>query len=69
MSAAEILAELPRLTPEERTAIRRRLRELEEADGLLFLQEAADLMFRDADNREESDAILHLLATRLGLVA
>jgi hypothetical protein len=45
MSAVEIIKELPKLTTEERSAVRRRLRELEEADEKLFLHESADAMF------------------------
>ena len=40
MSAAEIIAELPKRTPEERKRIVRRVGELEEADEMLFLDEA-----------------------------
>ena len=47
MSAAEIIAELPKLTAEERAAVLRRLRELEERDESQFLHEAADLMFQE----------------------
>ena len=56
MSVTEIIQELPRLTPEERSAIGRRLRELEEGDELLFLHEAADSMFRHMDTQEAKDA-------------
>jgi len=56
MSASEIIAELPKLTPEERSAVRRRLRELEEQDGLLFLNEAADSMFQEMDKQEAENA-------------
>jgi hypothetical protein len=41
MSAAEIIAELPKLTRDERAAVARRLRELEEEDMGTFLHEAA----------------------------
>ena len=51
MSAAEIIAELPRLTAEERSAVRKRLLQLEDQDELLFLHEAADTVFRDMDKR------------------
>jgi hypothetical protein len=52
MSAVEILAELPKLTDDERSAIRRRLRELDEQDEAQFLHESADTMFRDMDKQE-----------------
>jgi len=56
MSASEIIAELPKLTPEERSAVRRRLRELEEQDELLFLNEAAGSMFQEMDKQEAENA-------------
>jgi hypothetical protein len=56
MSAAEIMAELPKLTAEERAAIARRLRELDEEDATLFLHEATDLAFQELDRREAEDA-------------
>ena len=56
MSAAEIIAELPKLTPEERDAVARKLRELEERDEQLFLHESAAQMFQDMDRREADDA-------------
>jgi hypothetical protein len=56
MSAAEIIAELPKLTPEEREAVARRLRELEERDELSFLHEAATQMFQGMDRQEAEDA-------------
>ncbi|HEX7576913.1 MAG TPA: hypothetical protein VF430_02620 [Verrucomicrobiae bacterium] len=49
MSAVEIIKELPKLTTEERSAVRRWLRELEEQDEMLFLHESADAMFHDMD--------------------
>jgi hypothetical protein len=52
MSAVEIIKELPKLTTEERFAVRRRLRELEEQDEMLFLHESADTMLQDMDNQE-----------------
>ncbi len=55
MSLAEIIRELPKLTAEERSAVRQRLKELEEKDELLFLHEAADSMFKDLDKRETKD--------------
>jgi hypothetical protein len=56
MSVAEIIQELPKLTQDERSAIRRRLRELEESDGILFLNESADIMFQDTDKQETENA-------------
>ena len=56
MSAAEIIQELPKLTADERAAIRQRLRELEEQDGSLFLHEAADSMFKYMDKQEAKNA-------------
>ena len=57
MSAAEIIAELPKLTAEERAAVLRRLRELEERDELHFLHEAADSMFQEMDKEESKDVL------------
>jgi hypothetical protein len=56
MSAVEILAELPKLTSEERSVVRRRLRELDERDEQQFLHESADAMFQDLDKQEADDA-------------
>lgn len=56
MSAVEILAELPKLTNEERSVIRRRLQELDERDELQFLHESADAMFQDMDKQETENA-------------
>jgi hypothetical protein len=56
VSMAEIIQELPKLTPEERAAILRRLRELNGPDESLFLQEAAESMFQDMDQQEAADA-------------
>ena len=47
MSVAEIIQELPKLTQEERSAVSRRLRELEQLDGVMFLHEFADAMFQE----------------------
>ena len=55
MSAAEIIAELPKLTGEERSAIRKRLRELEEQDEMLFLNESTLSMFQEIDKQEEEN--------------
>ena len=56
MSVAEIIAELPKLTADERSTVQRRLRELEEQDELQFLHEAADAMFQQMDRQEAEDA-------------
>ncbi|HEY3760800.1 MAG TPA: hypothetical protein VGN23_03540 [Verrucomicrobiae bacterium] len=56
MSAVEIIEELPKLSAEERAAVRRRLRELEERDESLFLHESAEVMFQDMDNQEARNA-------------
>ena len=56
MSAVEIIKELPKLTMEERSAVRRRLRELEEQDELLFLHESADAMLQEMDKQEAKHA-------------
>ncbi len=56
MSAVEILTELPKLTSEERSAIRRRLRELDERDEQQFLHESAAAMFQNLDKQEAESA-------------
>lgn len=56
MSAAEILNELPKLTVDERAALRQRLRELEEQDDLQFLHESALTQFQELDKQEAKDA-------------
>ncbi len=56
MSVAQIIAELPKLTEEERSTVRRRLREIDERDETLFLHEAADAMFQEMDQQEAKDA-------------
>ena len=56
MSMAEIIEELPKLTPEERSVVLARLRELEGRDDLQFLHEAADSMFVEMDKEEAEDA-------------
>ena len=56
MSAVEILAELPKLTDEERAAVRRRLRELDERDEAQFLHDSAGAMFQDLDKQEAEHA-------------
>jgi len=54
MSLPEIISELPKLTADERSVVRRRLSELEELDEMQFLQEAAEAMFQEMD-REEAE--------------
>jgi hypothetical protein len=56
MSAVEILAELPKLTDDERSAVRRRLRELDERDEAQFLHDSADAMFQDMEKQEAEHA-------------
>ena len=56
MSIAEIIRELPKLTPKERLAVSRRLRELEDTDANSFLHESADAMFQEMDKEESRDA-------------
>jgi CCR4-NOT transcriptional regulation complex NOT5 subunit len=65
MSAAEIIAELPKLSSEDLAVVRRRLRELEERDELQFLHDSADAMFQDLEKQEAG--VLQLLAERLGV--
>ena len=54
MSLPEIISELPKLTADERSVVRRRLSELHELDEMQFLQEAAEAMFQEMD-REEAE--------------
>jgi hypothetical protein len=56
MKAAEIIAELSKLTTEERSAVRQRLRELDEKDESQFLVESAEVMFQHMDKDEEEHA-------------
>jgi hypothetical protein len=56
MCTIEIHAELPKLTDDERSAIRRRLRELDESDEAQFLHESAGAMFRDMDQQDAENA-------------
>ncbi|HMO64860.1 MAG TPA: hypothetical protein PKE47_06510 [Verrucomicrobiota bacterium] len=56
MSAAEILAELPRLSPGERDLLASRLRELREREDMIFLDAAAGELFRAMDQAEEGHA-------------
>jgi hypothetical protein len=52
MSAAEIIRELSKLTVDERSAIRQRLRELEEQGEVQFLNDSALATFQKLDKRE-----------------
>jgi len=52
MSAAEIIAELPKLSSSDLNAVRQRLRELEGRDGLHFLRDSADAVFQQLDKQE-----------------
>jgi hypothetical protein len=56
MSAAEIMQELPKLTVDERAAIRQRLRELEEKDEVQFLNDSALATFQELDKQEAKAA-------------
>jgi hypothetical protein len=56
MSAAEIIAELPKLTKEDLAAVRLRLRELDQRDELQFLHDSAAMMFQDMDKQESENA-------------
>lgn len=56
MSVTEIIRELPKLTPQERSVVRRRLRELDESDESQFLHESADKMFQVMDKEETRNA-------------
>jgi hypothetical protein len=55
MTVTEIILELPRLSPEERSTLARKLKELDEGE-LNFLHEAADSMFLEMDREEEQNA-------------
>lgn len=56
MSASEIMAELPKLSQEERAAVARRLRELGVEEDMQFLEEAARQAFAEMDKLEKEDA-------------
>ena len=56
MSAAEIIAALPKLTKEDLAAVRLRLRELDEQDEIQFLHDSATMMFKDMDKQEAENA-------------
>ena len=57
MSAAQIIAELPKLNREQRAKISIKLRELEERDELQFMTEAAEIAFVELDRREATGKI------------
>ena len=57
MSAAQIIAELPKLNREQRAKISLKLRELEERDELQFMTEAAEIAFVELDRREVAGGI------------
>lgn len=56
MSATEIMDELPKLSADERAALRQRLRELDEQDDVQFLQDSALSQFQEMDKQEAEDA-------------
>jgi hypothetical protein len=56
VSFTEIIEELPKLSAEQRAAVSRRLRELDEKDEMLFLHESADSMFQELDKQETKNA-------------
>lgn len=56
MSATEIIQELPKLTADERSIVRQRLRELEEQDEVQFLNDSTLAMFQELDKQEAEDA-------------
>ena len=56
MSATEIIKELPKLTADERSIVRQRLRELEEQDEVQFLNDSTLAMFQELDKQEAEDA-------------
>ena len=56
MSATEIMSELPKLSADERAALRQRLRELDEQDDVQFLQDSALSQFQEIDKQEAEDA-------------
>jgi len=56
VSATEIIQELPKLTADERSIVRQRLRELEEQDEVQFLNDSALATFQELDKQEAEDA-------------
>jgi hypothetical protein len=56
MSATEIMRELPKLSAEDRAALRQRLRELDEQDDVQFLHDSALAQFQELDNQEAENA-------------
>jgi hypothetical protein len=67
MSMADIIEELPKLTPEQRAMILSRVRELDGPEESLFLQEAAETMFRDMDQQEGAES--PITAVRASIMA
>jgi hypothetical protein len=55
MSAAEIMRELPKLTADERSVVRKRLLELEEKEDVQFLNDSTLVMMQKLDKREADD--------------
>lgn len=56
MSATEIMSALPKLSADERAALRQRLRELDEQDDIQFLNDSALAQFQELDKQEAEDA-------------
>jgi hypothetical protein len=56
MSATEIMRELPKLSAEDRAALRQRLRELDEQDDVQFLHDSALAQFQELDKQEAENA-------------
>jgi hypothetical protein len=52
----EIIKELPKLTADERSIVRQRLRELEEQSEVQFLNDSTLAMFQELDKQEIEDA-------------
>jgi hypothetical protein len=55
MSAAEIIQELPKLTPDERSVVRKRLLELEKKEDVQFLNDSTLAVMQELDKREADD--------------
>jgi len=55
MSAAEIIQELSKLTADERSAVRQRLRELEGQDEVQCLNDSTLATMQELDKREAED--------------
>jgi hypothetical protein len=56
MSATEIIRELPKLSANDRAALRQRLRELDEQDDVQFLNDSALAQFQEMDKQEADNA-------------